>query len=73
MKLYVTAASDLCGSVVECESIEKYFDDVASTYDFGDWPPKIIVSDPKRYGRYTCPEEAKRCDYIVMIYDSWIE
>lgn len=76
MKLYVKAASDPCGTegrIIECESLEKYFDEVASTHDFGDWIPEIIVSDPKRYGRYTCPEAAKGCDYIIEIYDDWIE
>ena len=81
MKFYVEKASDICfGTVMEFQGLEEccnfLMDNWNRDWDNGEFLlPELIISRPKDYKsrKYIPPEATVGCDYIVLVYNSWIE
>ena len=76
MKIFVYEAWDCIKSkIVECESLEKCCDDLLETEKFYNWLPSLIVSKPEYYIKthMNLPGDCADCDYVVMIYNNYIE
>lgn len=80
MKFYVEKASDFRpGTVMEFQGLEECCNFLMDNWDFVDDGefrlPQLIISRPKDYKskNYIQPEGSEGCDYIVCVYDSWIE
>ena len=79
MKFYVEKASDFRpGTVMEFQGLEECCNFLMDNYDWGNGVfrlPQLIISRPGDYKskKYIQPVGSKDCDYIVFVYDSWIE
>ena len=76
MKVYVTKVSDDfegLGTIKEFPTLEDAVNTLISDKTifkhFTNEPLQVIVFKPYKYS----PEAAKSCDYIIELYDDWIE
>jgi len=57
--------------VREYENLDNCVKTLLATEDFGDWFPKgIIISRPNEYGE---EEMASGCEWVALVYNSYIE
>jgi len=79
MKFYVEKASDFRpGTVMEFQGLEECCNFLMDNCNWSDGEfrlPQLIISRPGDYKskKYIQPVGSKDCDYIVLVYDSWIE
>ena len=71
MKVYVvrTSGSWFEGEVREYRDMKECIDEILEKEDFGKFEPGIIVYKTGDMD----PENARKCEYMVEIYDDWRE
>lgn len=72
MKIYERKASKPWepGQVGDYKSLQDCIDAIFATEDFGIFGPAVIVEKADEMTKDRCGE---KCEYIVTIYDGWIE
>ena len=72
MKIYVSRASEPYGTGVakDYESLGDCVETLLNTENFGTFEPGVIVTKADDMTEEKCGE---KCEYEVMIYDTWVE